>query len=80
MKTVTLASLYEKQGYIREALAIYWDLLEKDPENRVALKALERLAKERRRFHNPHPKLTHYFVKMQSSESVKRFEEWLMKW
>ncbi len=80
MKTLTLATLYENQGYIREALEIYWSILEKEPENSDALKALERLAKERRHFDNPHPKLTQYFVNMHTRESMHRFENWLMRW
>lgn len=41
--TVTLAKLYEKQGYIEDAAKIYNKLLEKEPDNMEVKKALERL-------------------------------------
>ena len=44
-KTLTLASIYELQGFKEEALTIYEEILKKDPENFEAkqdLKTFER--------------------------------------
>ncbi len=45
--TVTLARLYEKQGYIEDAVKIYNKVLEKEPDNMEAKKALERIKSAR---------------------------------
>ncbi len=41
--TVTLAKLYEKQGYINDAIETYKKILEKEPDNAEAKEALSRL-------------------------------------
>jgi len=78
MNTLTLASIYESQGHIKEALAIYWEILEEDPSNSGALKGIERLAKDRRVFKNRYPKTTKYFIKMRTEKEFKTFERWLL--
>jgi len=46
--TVTLAELYLKQGHVEEAVRIYHRVLERDPGNEAALRAIEELAAEGR--------------------------------
>ncbi len=41
--TITLAKLYEKQGYINDAINTYKKIIEKEPDNIEAKEALERL-------------------------------------
>jgi hypothetical protein len=79
MTTLTLASIYESQGYKREALEIYWKILEKDPSNRAALKGLDRLSNFRRVFNNPNKKMTQKFIYMSSKEEYREFERWLLE-
>ena len=50
MKTLTLASIHESQGYHDEAIQIYQDILADDPENEAALLGLQRLTQRRREF------------------------------
>ena len=78
MNTLTLASIYESQGYKKEALKIYWEILEKDPQNRGALKGIDRLCKVRKRFKNRYPKTTKFFVKMRTKSEFEIFEKWLL--
>jgi tetratricopeptide (TPR) repeat protein len=44
--SVTLARLYEKQGYIDDAVRVYKKILEKEPDNMEVLEALSRLEKK----------------------------------
>ncbi len=41
--TITLARLYEKQGYVNDAIETYKKILKKEPDNIEAKEALERL-------------------------------------
>ena len=41
--TVTLAKLYEKQGYIKDAIDTYKKILDEEPDNAEAKEALDRL-------------------------------------
>ena len=41
--TITLAKLYEKQGYINDAIDTYKKILEREPDNAEAKEALDRL-------------------------------------
>jgi len=43
--TVTLANLYEKQGYIEDAIFVYKKILEKEPDNKEAIEGLKRCNK-----------------------------------
>ncbi len=43
--TITLAKLYEKQGYIEDAIKTYKKILEKEPDNLEAKNELEKLEK-----------------------------------
>jgi len=78
MNTLTLASLYESQGHKREAFEIYWEICEKEPENKAAFRALERLIRERKTFINLNPSITKKFIKMSKKEHLRAFEKWLM--
>ena len=77
MKTLTLAKIYESQGYINDALVIYEDILEEDPRNVEALEAVLRLRKNRVKFVGVNEKLKRYFVKMHKKEHFDKFERWL---
>ncbi|AFI05634.1 tetratricopeptide repeat protein [Helicobacter cetorum] len=45
LETITLANIYEEQGFQEEALQIYTNILKKNPNHKEALKHVERLAK-----------------------------------
>ncbi len=77
MKTLTLAKIYESQGYIRDALTIYEDILLKDPRNTEALKAVARLRRNSKKFVGVNKKLKKYFIKMHKKEHFDKFERWL---
>jgi hypothetical protein len=77
MKTLTLAKIYESQGYIKDALTIYEDILGEDPRNAEALEAVFRLRKNRSSFVGVNKKLKRYFVKMHKKEHFDKFERWL---
>ncbi|MCE3039037.1 tetratricopeptide repeat protein [Helicobacter anatolicus] len=79
-KTLTLASIYELQGYKDEALVIYQEILKKDPENFEAKQALKRL-KVHKKFGGVNEAAKKMFINASSSsEELKNFERWLMKW
>ena len=44
--TITMAKLYEKQGYINDAIEIYKKILKKEPDNIEAKESLDRLLKD----------------------------------
>ncbi len=78
MNTLTLASIYESQGHKRDALEVYWKILESDPNNSAAMRAIERLSKIRREFKNPNPKKVKEFVSIKTDKEYRAFEEWLL--
>ncbi len=45
LETITLASIYEEQGFFEEALQIYTNILKKTPDHTEALKQIKRLEK-----------------------------------
>ncbi len=77
MKTLTLAKIYESQGYVNDASVIYEDILAEDPKNKEALNALSRLRKNRENFVGVNKKLKRYFIKMHKKEHFDKFERWL---
>lgn len=79
-RTITLASIYELQGFEREALEIYEDILKKDPNNQEAKDAYKRLSKVSKTFKNVNTQAKHFFLKAHSDEELKTFERWLMQW
>ncbi|ADU79419.1 hypothetical protein HPIN_00810 [Helicobacter pylori India7] len=45
LETITLANIYEEQGFFEEALQIYTNILKKTPDHTEALKQMKRLEK-----------------------------------
>jgi len=72
MSTLTLAKIYERQGHTEDAIAIYSQLLKKEPKNSELLKAIERLKGKN------HQKVS-YFTSMNKKDQFIEFEKWLVK-
>jgi hypothetical protein len=68
-----MATILESQGHYMEAIDIYNDLLQKNPQDRVILQKLSR-------YSDVNIKLLEYFVKMSNKDDYKKFERWLTKW
>ncbi len=79
MKTVTLANIYELQGLKEEALEIYKEILQKDPNNKEAKIAIRRLSGVRRKFSGVDEAMKEFFIKMDSEVEFNEFERWLAK-
>jgi len=79
MKTVTLANIYELQGLKEEALEIYKEILQNDPENAEAKVAIRRLSGMRKKFLGVDEGMKEFFVKMEEEIEFKEFERWLAK-
>lgn len=79
-KTLTLASIYELQGFKDEALLIYEEILKREPNNFEAKQALTRLKKQSKAFNGVNTKAKMFFVNAKSNEELKTFERWLMQW
>jgi tetratricopeptide (TPR) repeat protein len=79
MKTVTLANIYELQGLKEEALEIYKEILQKDPNNAEAKIAIRRLSGMRKKFVGVDEKMKEFFIKMEDDVEFNEFERWLAK-
>ena len=79
MKTLTLANIYELQGFKEEALDIYKEILKNDPQNSEAKIAIRRLSGMRKKFLNVNSQMKDFFVKMDSDVEFNEFERWLLK-
>ncbi len=79
-KTLTLASIYEIQGFKNEALVIYEEILKKDPQNFEAKQAVLRLKNPKKEFSGVNQKAKQLFIHAKSNEELKTFERWLMQW
>ena len=79
MKTLTLANIYELQGLKEEALDIYKEVLQKDPNNSDAKIAIRRLSGMRKKFLNVNEEMKDYFLKMENEVEFNEFERWLLK-
>jgi len=77
MKTLTLATIHESQGYSQDALEIYQDILVDDPENEAAILGLKRLTQTRRVFYGVNQKRKFFFTRMEKKEQFLQFERWL---
>ena len=78
VKTITLAAIYELQGLKEEALEIYKEILEREPDNKEARVALRRLSGMRRKFSGANREMVEFFTKMDSDVEFAEFERWLM--
>jgi len=78
MQTITLANIYELQGLKAEALGIYKDILDKDPNNSEAKIAIQRLSGMRKTFFGVNEQMRDFFIKMESNVEINEFERWLL--
>jgi len=78
MQTLTLGSIYELQGLKAEALNIYKDVLENDPDNSEAKIAIRRLSGMRKNFLDVNEQMRDFFIKMESQIELNEFERWLL--
>ncbi|EJB69793.1 tetratricopeptide repeat protein [Helicobacter pylori] len=84
LETITLARIYEEQGFFEEALQIYTNILKKTPDHAEALKQikrLEKIQKNRAPFKHDATLERHYlnFIKGDFL-SVENLEQWLVEW
>ncbi|EJC13303.1 hypothetical protein HPHPP16_0155 [Helicobacter pylori Hp P-16] len=84
LETITLARIYEEQGFFEEALQIYTNILNKTPDHAEALKQMERLEKIQKNgapFKHDALLERHYlnFIKGDFL-SVENLEKWLVEW
>ncbi|RVY65780.1 hypothetical protein ECC37_01285 [Helicobacter pylori] len=84
LETITLARIYEEQGFFEEALQIYTHILNKTPDHAEALKQmkrLEKIQKNRALFKHDATLERHYlnFIKGDCL-SVENLEQWLVEW
>ncbi|WQU42263.1 tetratricopeptide repeat protein [Helicobacter pylori] len=84
LETITLASIYEEQGFFEEALQIYTNILKKTPDHTEALKQIKRLEKIQKNctpFKHDALLKQHYlnFIKGDFL-SVENLEQWLVEW
>ena len=77
MKTLTLATIYEKQGFVSEALEIYREISQREPENKEAIVGLQRLKRIKIKFDGENTKMRDFFVQMQTKEQFLEFKKWL---
>ncbi|EMH00182.1 tetratricopeptide repeat protein [Helicobacter pylori] len=84
LETITLARIYEEQGFFEEALQIYTNILKKTPDHTEALKQIKRLEKIQKNltpFKHDALLKQHYlnFIKGDFL-SVENLEQWLVEW
>ncbi|WP_120872438.1 tetratricopeptide repeat protein [Helicobacter pylori] len=84
LETITLARIYEEQGFFEEALQIYTNILNKTPDHAEALKQMKRLEKIQKNctpFKHDAILERHYlhFIKGDYL-SVENLEKWLVEW
>ncbi|MGL2676249.1 tetratricopeptide repeat protein [Helicobacter pylori] len=84
LETITLARIYEEQGFFEEALQIYINILNKTPNHTEALKQIKRLEKIQKNcapFKHDAILERHYlnFIKGDFL-SVENLEKWLVEW
>ncbi len=84
LETITLARIYEEQGFFEEALQIYTNILKKTPNHTEALKQIKRLEKIQNNltpFKHDAILEWHYLNFIKGDRlSVKNLEKWLVEW
>jgi len=78
IKTATLAAVYESQGLKEDALKIYQEILEKDPENKEAQIAVKRLSGVKEKYAGVNQQMLDFFINMNSDVEYAEFERWLV--
>lgn len=79
MSTVTLASIYERQGLKDEALKIYKNVLRKEPENVEAQEAIKRILGMKKQYKDANEQMRDFFINIDDDVSRNEFERWLIK-
>ncbi len=84
LETITLAHIYEEQGFFEEALQIYTNILNKTPDHTEALKQIKRLEKIQKNgtpFKHDAILERHYLNFIKGDRlSVEDLEKWLVEW
>ncbi|MCQ2654620.1 tetratricopeptide repeat protein [Helicobacter pylori] len=84
LETITLANIYEEQGFFEEALQIYINILKKNPDHAEALKQMKRLEKIQKNgtlFKHDAILERHYLNLIKGDYlSVENLEKWLVEW
>ncbi|GHQ88632.1 hypothetical protein VN1239_06240 [Helicobacter pylori] len=84
LETITLARIYEEQGFFEEALQIYTNILKKTPDHTEALKQIKRLEKIQKNlapFKHDATLELHYLNFIKGDRlSVENLEKWLVEW
>jgi len=73
------AKILESQGFFKEAFVIYKNLLKQNPDDDEIKMALKRLKKIRDSFNGVNVEKRDFFIKMESDEEFRSFEEWLIE-
>ncbi|GAA7466277.1 tetratricopeptide repeat protein [Helicobacter pylori] len=84
LETITLARIYEEQGFFEEALQIYINILNKTPNHTEALKQMKRLEKIQKNlapFKHDAILERHYLNFIKGDRlSIENLEKWLVEW
>lgn len=79
IKTITLATIYENQGLKEDALKIYQDILELQPDNQEARLGVIRLSTNNTST-LANPQWLEVFAQLANPAQNKKFQEWLLQW
>ncbi|MFC3867133.1 tetratricopeptide repeat protein [Helicobacter equorum] len=79
IKTITLATIYENQGLKEDALKIYQDILELQPDNQEARLGVIRLSTNSTNT-LADPQWLEVFAQFSNPTQNKKFQEWLLQW
>lgn len=79
IKTITLATIYENQGLKEDALKIYQDILELQPDNEEARLGIARLGNAPVQFVGDSEWLE-VFNQITNPAQNQKFQEWLLQW
>ncbi|GAA6848912.1 tetratricopeptide repeat protein [Helicobacter pylori] len=84
LETITLARIYEEQGFFEEALQIYTNILNKTPDHAEALKQIKRLEKIQNNLapfkHDAILERNYLNFIKGDFLSVENLEKWLVEW
>ncbi len=84
LETITLARIYEEQGFFEEALQIYTSILKKTPNHTEALKQIKRLEKIQKNlaFFKQDAMLERHYLNFIKGDrlNIENLEKWLVEW
>ncbi|PAF46816.1 hypothetical protein BKH46_06270 [Helicobacter sp. 12S02634-8] len=79
-KTITLASIYELQGFKEEALEIYKNILKTNPEHPEAQSGYQRLSQKNKDSQCTNTAMRDLFISASTPEEFQTIERYLMRW